>query len=206
MKFFRRLFSKLKLYFIELGHSISHPKESKRYDFKGMQTKHTCANCSLEYEGRFCPRCGQKASTSRLTPKNLIVSILEVGDFNNRSVLGTIIDLFTRPGYFMRDFLKGHRAPYYAPIKLLFFLCVIIAIEVETGIIKNPQKEAKVEKEVEQMRLDSLAWAWAEDDEDDDLDSAGFSGGYTAKELINGEYIASGQEDTTDYEITEAEQ
>ena len=116
MKFFRRLAAKLRHYFLELGHSITHPKESKRYDFKGMHTKHTCANCGLEYEGRFCPRCGQKASTKRLTPGNLISSILEVGDFNNRSILGTIIDLFYRPGYFMRDFLKGHRAPYYAPI------------------------------------------------------------------------------------------
>ncbi len=174
MKFFRRLFLKLRLYFIELGHSISHPKESKRYDFKGMQHRHTCANCSFEYKGKFCPRCGQPASTSKLTPGNIASSILEVGDYNNRSVIGTVIQLFYRPGYFMRDFLKGHRAPYYAPIKLLFFLCVVIAIEVETGIVKKPDT-AKIEQE-QQIVRDSLAWAWTEDDEDEDeLDSIAFS-------------------------------
>ena len=85
--YFRRLSSRLKRYFTKLGHSLTHPKEPKRYDFKGMKTIHKCSNCSLEYEGNFCPRCGQKASTSRLTPKNLLGGTLEVWDFNNKSVL-----------------------------------------------------------------------------------------------------------------------
>ncbi|MBQ2493465.1 MAG: DUF3667 domain-containing protein [Bacteroidales bacterium] len=171
--YFRRLSSRLKRYFTKLGHSLTHPKEPKRYDFKGMKTIHKCSNCSLEYEGNFCPRCGQKASTSRLTPKNLLGGTLEVWDFNNKSVLGTIIELFHRPGYFIRDYLKGHRAAYYAPIKLLFLLCVIYAIEVQTGIIKTkktkPDTQSTIEKPLTQEQKDSLDWAWAyEDDEEED--------------------------------------
>ena len=171
--YFRRLSSRLKRYFTKLGHSLTHPKEPKRYDFKGMKTIHKCSNCSFEYEGNFCPRCGQKASTSRLTPKNLLGGTLEVWDFNNKSVLGTIIELFHRPGYFIRDYLKGHRAAYYAPIKLLFLLCVIYAIEVQTGIIKTkktkPDTQSTIEKPLTQEQKDSLDWAWAyEDDEEED--------------------------------------
>ncbi|MBP5517722.1 MAG: DUF3667 domain-containing protein [Bacteroidales bacterium] len=202
MKFFRRLFSKLKLYFIELGHSISHPKESKRYDFKGMQTKHTCANCGLEYEGKFCPRCGQKAATQKLTPGNIISSVLEVGDFNNRSVIGTILELFYRPGYYMRDFLKGHRAPYYAPIKLLFFLCVILAIEVNLGIIKSPKKQIEAQKEISQAKLDSLAWVWAEDDFEDEDGTPGIADKNTAL----AQEAAKKSDDSLSFELTETEE
>ena len=175
MNYFRRTAHKLREYFILLWHGITHPKESKRYDMKGMNQTHICKNCGLEYNGKFCPRCGQKANTSRLTPKNLLSNTLEVWDFNNKSVPGTILELFYRPGHFIRDYLNGHRAPYYAPIKLLFLLCVIFAIEVGIGLVnekkESPDKVAKYENPANKIPADSLEWAWAgEDDEDDEED------------------------------------
>lgn len=205
LKFFRRLFSALRRYFIKLAYSIRHPKEPKRYDFKGMNQRHTCANCSLEYEGNFCPRCGQKAATSRLTPRNMLGGTLEVWDFNNKSILGTVIELFHRPGYFIRDYLKGHRAPYYAPIKLLFFLCVIIAIEVQTGLIKTRKNEVKKEIETQkpltETQKDSLEWAWAYEDEENEEDE----GGNAVSENITQAGIEN-QSDTTAEELTPEEE
>lgn len=141
MSYFKRTAKRIKQYFSKLWHSICHPKESKSYDMTGMDEHHKCLNCDYEYEGNYCPRCGQSAATSRLTPKKIIGSTLGVWDYNDRSVLSTVIQLFLRPGHFIRDYLKGHRAPYYAPIKLLFFLCVLYAVEVHVNLIKTPQGE-----------------------------------------------------------------
>ena len=179
MNYFRRTAHKLREYFILLWHGITHPKESKRYDMKGMSQPHTCKNCGLEYKGKFCPRCGQKANISRLTPRNLLSNTLEVWDFNNKSVPGTILELFYRPGHFIRDYLNGHRAPYYAPIKLLFLLCVIFAVEIGIGIVKDKKesgdKLARYENTANKIPADSLEWAWAGDD-DDDVEDYEFKG------------------------------
>ena len=180
MNYFRRTAHKLREYFILLWHGITHPKESKRYDMKGMNQPHTCKNCGLEYKGKFCPRCGQKANISRLTPRNLLSNTLEVWDFNNKSVPGTILELFYRPGHFIRDYLNGHRAPYYAPIKLLFLLCVIFAIEIGIGLVKDKKdsnsKPAEYENTANKIPADSLEWAWAGDDDEDDAEDYEFKG------------------------------
>ncbi|MBR5075370.1 MAG: DUF3667 domain-containing protein [Bacteroidales bacterium] len=181
MNYFRRTAHKLREYFILLWHGITHPKESKRYDMKGMNQPHTCKNCGLEYKGKFCPRCGQKASTSRLTPSNILSNTLEVLNFDKRSVPGTILELFYRPGHFIRDYLTGHRAPYYAPINLLFLLCVIFAIEIGTGLVKTNNKVAhekysEYEKPENRISADSLEWAWAGEDDDDDVEDYEYKG------------------------------
>ena len=180
MNFFRRTAHKLREYSILLWHGITHPKESKRYDMKGMNQTHTCKNCGLEYKGKYCPRCGQTASTSRLTPSNLLSNTLEVLNFDKRSVPGTILELFYRPGHFIRDYLTGHRAPYYAPIKLLFLLCVIFAIEIGIGLVKEKKKPerkvAEYENTAKKIPADSLEWAWADDDDDDDVENYEFKG------------------------------
>ncbi len=31
-----------------------------------------CKNCALEFEGKYCPECGQKASTKRFTTRILL--------------------------------------------------------------------------------------------------------------------------------------
>lgn len=164
-------------FFARLGNYLSNPKEGKRYTLKGMESRHTCLNCGWEYEGRFCPRCGQKSSTAKLTPKNIINDALSVFSFERKSFLGTVIQLFYRPGHFIRDYLKGHRSPYYSPINFLFLLCVIFAIEMETGIIKIQDSKTKVKEAVKvaldekpAATIDSAGWSWdwADEAEEDD--------------------------------------
>ena len=172
MKFFDRILK-----------SLQNPKEGKEYDMAGMDQSHTCLNCGLEYNGKYCPRCGQKAQTAKLTPKNIVADAFSAFSFERKSFLGTITHLFYRPGHFMRDYLKGHRAPYYAPISLLFLLCVIFAIEVQTGIIKINTLEEKVNKALGKVvedkpaaSIDSTGWSWdwadmeTEESDQDSLD------------------------------------
>lgn len=170
MKFFDRILK-----------SLLNPREGKVYDMKGMDQKHTCLNCGLEYNGKYCPRCGQKAQTAKLTPKNILNDAFSVFSFERKSFLGTITHLFYRPGHFIRDYLKGHRAPYYAPLSLLFLLCVIFALEVQIGIVKVRNREEKVKTALGKVledkpaaNIDSTGWSWdwadAEESDADSLD------------------------------------
>ncbi|MBR3303504.1 MAG: DUF3667 domain-containing protein [Bacteroidales bacterium] len=133
---------------------IQHPKEGRVYDNTGMEKEHTCLACKLRYKGRYCPRCGQSADTQRFTIKNIFDKTLEVWDYNEKSVFGTVLELIYRPGYLISDYLKGKRSSYYPPIKLLFFLCVALAIVLNLGF---------VEKRIEQSHKNDKATESAEE-------------------------------------------
>lgn len=112
----------------DLKYKVTHRQEGIYYSEDGMGKKHTCENCGFEYEGQFCPRCSQRADAKRFTFRNVFDNFLEVFDYNNRNVLKTVVELIYRPGYMIRDYISGHRASYYPPIKLLFFVCVLYAV------------------------------------------------------------------------------
>lgn len=122
-----------------LWYKITHRREGVYYSEDGMDQKHVCANCGLEYEGQFCPRCSQKAGVKRFTFRNVFDNFLEVFDYNNRNVLKTVVELCYRPGYMIRDYITGHRASYYPPIKLLFFVCVLYAVVYNFDFVKKDE-------------------------------------------------------------------
>lgn len=87
-----------------------------------------CLNCNTHFEGDFCPRCGQKASTSRFETKEMFLSIIKLLIGGDHKFLVTCKHLLTRPGHMVREFLLGKRTCYYAPIPLLLFLVALYAI------------------------------------------------------------------------------
>jgi len=86
---------------------------------------HVCLNCGTEFRGDFCPRCKQKATTKRLTLKDTIRNFTDRFIHVDRGLLHTVIDLLIRPGYMVRDYLRGRRAEYIDPLLLII---IIIAI------------------------------------------------------------------------------
>ena len=114
-------------------------KEGKLYSDEGMNQTHQCMNCGLEYQGNFCPRCSQSHKVKRFTLKSVLSGVLEVFDYNNRSVLKTLIELLYRPGYLIRDYMSGKRASYYPPIKLLFFTTLILVLVLNFDFIKKDE-------------------------------------------------------------------
>lgn len=87
-----------------------------------------CLNCHTEFEGAYCPHCGQSAKTQRFTVKNVMMATLEVWGMGNRSLPRTVWHLFRRPGYMIGDYLDGKRIAFFPPVKLLFVLCVFYAV------------------------------------------------------------------------------
>ena len=83
---------------------------------------HCCCTCGEEYQGNYCPQCGQSARIGRYSFKNAFLLFLDVWGMGNRGMFRTLRDLILRPGYMIRDYLSGMQMAYFPPFKLLFLL------------------------------------------------------------------------------------
>ena len=93
-----------------------------------------CLNCGTEFQGKFCPECGQDAKTSRFTLRfiwsNLLAAILG----RDGGIAYTIKNLFTRPGAMIVEILNGKRRKYVSPFPTLFLaLTLYVLIFTATG-------------------------------------------------------------------------
>lgn len=94
----------------------------------------TCASCGTEFQGNYCPRCGQSVSVRRFSLRKTILLFLDEWGLGNRNLLFRCLrDLMLRPGYMIRDYLSGMQSAYFSPFKL-FFLLTAISLIVEQGL------------------------------------------------------------------------
>ena len=86
------------------------------FHFKPMvREAHRCLTCGHEYEGNFCPNCGQKGNTGRLGWHSVFAKMFDVWDVEKNSLPTTL-------------YLDGRRRPYYSPVMLVFILAIVDAI------------------------------------------------------------------------------
>jgi hypothetical protein len=113
------------------------------------EEQHECATCGTRYDGNYCPRCGQSAKIGRYSFKNAILLFLDVWGLGNRGMFRSIRDLILRPGYMIRDYLRGMQMAYFPPFKL-FFLLLALWLVVDSGLniqLVNRDKQNKKETE-----------------------------------------------------------
>jgi len=80
-----------------------------------------CKNCTTEYEGKYCPQCGQRAKVKRITTKAVFEEMRDRLIHIDSGFLFTFLQLARRPGAMIREFIEGRRAPYTKPIKFLIW-------------------------------------------------------------------------------------
>jgi hypothetical protein len=85
----------------------------------------TCRNCEKEFEGKYCPACGQKSKTGRITVRQVINDLRDQVIHFDRGFLYTIRELATRPGHSMREYLEGKRVKHVKPIRFLVWATAI---------------------------------------------------------------------------------
>lgn len=86
-----------------------------------MTTTH-CLNCNKELTDKFCPGCGQKADTHRITFRNFIFHDLMHGTFHiDKGMLFTARQSLMRPGKAALEYISGKRKRYYN----VFYLILI---------------------------------------------------------------------------------
>lgn len=90
--------------------------------------EHTCTNCTTTYKGKYCPQCGLSSNLSRMRLKNLLQNFLDIWGFGSRPMFRTIEQLFSRPGYMMRDYLTGHQPLFFPPFKMLVVITVLFLL------------------------------------------------------------------------------
>lgn len=99
--------------------SVRHPR---------LQSYTECPNCSakLEKTWRFCPACGQE-NEERVVPFRVLVGdfLSDFLTFDSR-FFRTILPFLFKPGVVTRDYLKGKRMTYVAPMRILLFGCVLL--------------------------------------------------------------------------------
>lgn len=96
------------------------------------ETTHECSSCGTAFQGNFCPRCGQAASVGRFSFKKAMLLFLDVWGVGNRGMFRSLRDLMLRPGYMIRDYLRGMQSAYFPPFKM-FFLLMAFSLLVDHG-------------------------------------------------------------------------
>lgn len=87
-----------------------------------------CLNCGHTFKGQFCPCCGQKAKTKRLQFVEMFKNFIGPFIGGDSKFLNTCRDLFSRPGYMIRDYLLGKRIRYYNPLQMFVYVITTYAI------------------------------------------------------------------------------
>lgn len=93
-----------------------------------------CLNCGKEFEGKFCPECGQSAETGRFTIKFIWENLLAAVLGRDGGIAYTFKNLFSRPGKMIAEILDGKRRKYVSPFPMLFLtLTIYVLIFTLTG-------------------------------------------------------------------------
>lgn len=101
----------------------------------------TCLNCGTVFTGEYCPACGQKASTDRITVRLALQSLIATITSLDGKFFRTMGNLFWRPGHLVRDYISGKRALYMHPVRLLstlvaIYLFVVFIFSLDPGSIQ----------------------------------------------------------------------
>lgn len=102
-----------------------------------------CLNCGSTFTGNYCNTCGQHKKVVRYTLRSAVENLITALTHINHGFGHTLIELVTRPGYMIKDYLAGKRIRYSRPFTTLFILAAIYILSVQ--IIDPKSLEEKPE-------------------------------------------------------------
>ena len=116
--------------------------------------EHDCKACGTHYMGNYCPRCGQAARVGRYSIKVAMQNFADVWGLGNRGMFRTIRDLILRPGYMIRDYLKGMQMAYFPPFKMFFLLTALSLLVTHGFNVKgvNHAHDVDTESAIQNMK------------------------------------------------------
>lgn len=87
-----------------------------------------CNNCDTEFEGNFCPNCGQRPNSGRIVLKESVRDILEHYFDFDAPLFRTITGLITRPGALIREYIFGKRKKYSHPVRYYILVLAVYLV------------------------------------------------------------------------------
>src|ERR1700743_2977350 len=122
-----------------------------------------CKNCATSFDGRFCPQCGQKATTGRLTVGHVLEEGWHSVTHTDRSFLSLLGLMIRRPGKVISDYIGGQRKKYFNPYMfyvvvtgLLIFAREKVFAREDSLYHLNDEFDQTINKEYELMVLLSI--------------------------------------------------
>lgn len=88
----------------------------------------TCKNCNQKFKGNFCNNCGQSAHSHELSIAYFWHEIQHGILHVDKGILFTTKELFTRPGYAIKDYISGKRVSHFKPFAYIFILSSLYAV------------------------------------------------------------------------------
>ena len=96
-----------------------------------------CMNCGSDFETPYCGQCGQEAASGAVTIVEMKRSALRAFSLE-RGWLHTVVDLCTRPGAMLRDYLGGRRVVYIGPVRFALTLGAVYLIAMGVFHVPTP--------------------------------------------------------------------
>jgi hypothetical protein len=78
-----------------------------------------CKNCDAVLDSKFCPGCGQKAETHRLTIGHIVHEFFHLLTHAEMGIFYLVKKLLVRPGFVAKEYVEGKRKKYTNPISFL---------------------------------------------------------------------------------------
>ena len=126
---------------------------------------HHCYCCDTDYEGNYCPVCGQKTGGKRITWSTVRRETMDLWGLGTRSLPYTLWQLIWRPGYMIADYISGKRQVSFPPVKMLFIMAIFVLL-IETLVNSGNADAAEQTKEAVTHTEKLIEWlgghsAWA---------------------------------------------
>ncbi|MBO9203628.1 MULTISPECIES: DUF3667 domain-containing protein [Niastella] len=119
-----------------------------------------CLNCGSNLESyKFCPACGQKATTHRLSFHDLWHDLLHYFTHADKSIFRLVGALAVRPGVVAREYVDGKRAKYFKPVNLFLVVGSLLVLILGIFHLQNEeaitdwQRQAAAIRDVNQQKL-----------------------------------------------------
>lgn len=89
-----------------------------------MSNTATCLNCqlTLKEEDNFCNFCGQSSATHRFNFGHILHEFFHAFTHTDKTVLGLIAGMISRPGKLVGEYLDGKRKKYFNPFTFLLLV------------------------------------------------------------------------------------
>ena len=113
--------------------------------------KTVCKNCSNTFDTKYCGQCGQDSHTHQINAHFLWHDI-QHGFFHfDKGILFTLKELFTRPGFSIKEYLNGKRVQHFKPVSLVIILAGVwgllyhyMPVSIQENIDENAAAGVKI--------------------------------------------------------------
>jgi hypothetical protein len=99
-----------------------------------------CANCNVPMQGPFCHTCGQPKKGLIRHLSGIVADFFDTVFNVDSRTLRTLLPLYFRPGFLSNEYFAGRRVRYVTPLRLYFFLSVILFLVISTMTDTNAVK------------------------------------------------------------------